>query len=76
MSTPTFDEVLADARQLSIEDQIRLRASLPITSTGQQPRSAHSGTRDTHPFRFLAGLIDEEPRSNLSADDREIYDQY
>lgn len=75
MSTPTFDEVLAGAQRLSIEDQIRLRAGLPITSMGQEPPSTESGAGDTHPFRFLAGLIDEEPRSNLSADDREIYGQ-
>lgn len=75
MSTPTFDEVLAGARQLSIEQQIRLRASLPVTSFGQEPLSAHSGAWDASPFRFLAGLIDEEPQSNLSTEDQEIYGQ-
>ena len=75
MSTPTFDEVLTDARQLPVEDQIRLRASLPATPIGQELPPEDFSARDGNPFRFLAGLIDEEPQRHLSAEDQEIYGQ-
>ena len=73
MPTLTFDEVLANARQLPVEDQLRLRDALPVRPSQPTSIPAHPDSTHSSPFSALAGMIDEPPQNRLRAEDQELY---
>ncbi len=73
MLTPTFDEVLASARQLPVEDQLRLRDALPVQPSEHEAVSRHPDSTNSSPFGTLAEMIDEPPQNRLHAEDQELY---
>jgi hypothetical protein len=73
MPAPTFDEVLTSARQLPVEDQLRLRNALPASLSDNLEALARMNPSNSSPFSALAGMIDEPPQNLLSKDDQEIY---
>ena len=75
MPTPMFDEVFANARQLPVEDQLRLRDALPVPPSEPTSIPAHPDSTHSSPFSTLAGMIDEPPQNRLWAEDQELYGQ-
>ncbi len=72
MTTPTFEDVLAEAIQLPLADQERLRDALPVHSA-TEASTVNEPDAHANPFGDLIGIIDEEPQDHLTPFDQEIY---